>query len=181
MAVKRPTVRPSANPQNSIWTTENELKLFKAALKYKPAGVIRHFNMALIHNELVKSGMKDVTPGMIWDQLSLLFNLEAVDNIEKRAPLNLESSEAEFSLPKKDFHDLMSDVKKLDHSSEDFKAAEEVVVKKTNPPPVPAVVIETPKLSTPKSSTPKSSSKRPDPKRPTRSTPVSASSAKRRK
>ena len=175
MAVKRPTVKPSTNPQNSIWTTENELKLFKAALKFKPAGVIRHFNMALIHNELVKSGMKDVTPAMIWEHLGLLYNLEAVDKIEKRAPLNLESSEAEFSLPKKDFYDLMSDAKKLDNSGEDLK--EEVVVKKPNPVPV----IETPKLSTPKSSTPKSSSKRPDPKRPTRSTPVSTPSVKRRK
>ena len=112
---------------------------------------------------------------MIWEQLGLLYNLEAVDKIEKRAPLNLESSEAEFSLPKKDFHDLMSDVKKSDNSSEDLK--EEVVVKK----PTPVQVIETPKLTTPKSSTPKSSSKRPDPKRPTRSTPVAAPSAKRRK
>jgi len=176
MAVKRPTVKPHPNPQNSIWTTENELKLFKAALKFKPAGVIKHFNMALIHNELVKSGMKDITPAMIWEQLGLLYNLEAVDKIEKRAPLNLESSEAEFCLPKKDFLDLMSDVRKSDQSSEDLK--EEVVVKK--PILVPAV-IETPKTSTPKSSTPKSSSKRPDPKRPTRSTPVSANSAKRRK
>ena len=175
MAVKRQTVKPSTNPQNSIWTTENELKLFKAALKFKPAGVIRHFNMALIHNELVKSGMKDVTPAMIWEQLGRLYNLEAVDKIEKRAPLNLESSEAEFSLPKKDFYDLMSDGKKLDYSSEDL--TEEVVVKK----PTPVPVIETPKLSTPKTSTPKSSSKRPDPKRPTRSTPVSTPSVKRRK
>ena len=69
MAVKRQTVKPPANPQNSIWTTENELKLFKAALKFKPAGVIRHFNMALIHNELVKSGMKDVTPGNIFSYM----------------------------------------------------------------------------------------------------------------
>ena len=119
--------------------------------------------------------MKIVISAMIWEQLGLLYNLEAVDKIEKRAPLNLELSEAEFSLPKKDFHDLMSDVKKSDHSSEDLK--EEVVVKK----PTPVQVIETPKLTTPKSSTPKSSSKRPDPKRPTRSTPVAAPSAKRRK
>ena len=131
MAVKRQTVKPSTNPQNSIWTTENELKLFKAALKFKPAGVIRHFNMALIHNELVNGGMKDVTPAMIWEHLGLLYNLEAADKIEKRAPLNLESSEAEFSLPKKDFYDLMNDPKKLDNSSEDPK--EEVVVKKPNP------------------------------------------------
>ena len=52
--------------------------------------------------------MNIVISAMIWEQLGLLYNLEAVDKIEKRAPLNLESSEAEFSLPKKDFHDLRS-------------------------------------------------------------------------
>ena len=187
MAVKRRTVDPSTTP-SSIWTTENELKLFKAALKFKPAGVIKHFNMALIHNELVKGGMKDITPSAIWDQLNLIYNLEAADKLEKSS-LNLEHSEVEFSLPKKDFHDVMSEMKKSD--SDFFEIKEEpVVVKKPNPP-VPTT--ETPKSNskttpeTPKSSskttteTPKSNSKRPA-IRPTRSTPASApSSAKRRK
>ena len=192
MAVKRRTVDPSSTP-SSIWTTENELKLFKAALKFKPAGVIKHFNMALIHNELVKGGMKDITPSAIWDQLNLIYNLEAADKLEKSS-LNLEHSEVEFSLPKKDFHDVMSEMKKSD--SDFFEIKEEPVVVKINVvkkpnPPVPTT--ETPKSNskttaeTPKSSskttteTPKSNSKRPA-IRPTRSTPASApSSAKRRK
>ena len=157
MAVKRRNVDSSAN-SNSIWTTENELKLFKAALKFKPAGVIKHFNMALIHNELVKSGMKDVTPTLIWEQLNLMYNLEAADKIEKSS-LNLEHSEIEFSLPKKEFHDVMSEMKTSDSDTFETK---EVVVKK------PSLV--------PTTETPKSSSKRP-----TRSTPGSTSSAKRRK
>ena len=188
MAVKRRTVDPSTTP-SSIWTTENELKLFKAALKFKPAGVIKHFNMALIHNELVKGGMKEITPSAIWDQLNLIYNLEAADKLEKSS-LNLEHSEVEFSLPKKDFNDVMSEMKKSDHS-DFFEIKEEpLVVKKPNPP-VPTT--ETPKANSkttaevPKSNskttteTPKSTSKRPA-IRPTRSTPGSApTSAKRRK
>merc|ERR1712194_219301 len=104
------------------------------------------------------------TPSAIWDQLNLIYNLEAADKLEKSS-LNLEHSEVEFSLPKKDFHDVMSEMKKSD--SDFFEIKEEpVVVKKPNPP-------------IPTTETPKSSSKRPA-IRPTRSTPVSApTSAKR--
>ena len=168
MAVKRKATEASTN-SSSIWNTENELKLFKAALKFKPAGVIKHFNMALIHNELVKSGMKDITPSAIWDQLSVIYNLEAADKVEKSS-LNLEHSEVEFSLPKKDFNDVMSEMKKSDmdfFESKPKEAKEEQVVKK----PVPVPTVETPKPATPKSNS----------KRPTRSTPVSTTSAKRRK
>ena len=188
MAVKRRTVDPSTTP-SSIWTTENELKLFKAALKFKPAGVIKHFNMALIHNELVKGGMKEITPSAIWDQLNLIYNLEAADKLEKSS-LNLEHSEVEFSLPKKDFNDVMSEMKKSDCDFFEINKEEPLVVKKPNPP-VPTT--ETPKANSkttaevPKSNskttteTPKSTSKRPA-IRPTRSTPGSApTSAKRRK
>ena len=65
MAVKRKPADSSSSPVS--WTMENELKLYKAALKYKPAGILKHFNMALIHHELTKSGMRDVTTQMIWD------------------------------------------------------------------------------------------------------------------
>ena len=74
MAVKRRAVESSAMNTN-IWTIENELKLFKAALKYKPAGIMKHLNMALIYNELLKSGMREVTPATIWDRLANFYNL----------------------------------------------------------------------------------------------------------
>lgn len=155
MAVKRRATDSTSSSGSVVWNTENELKLFKAALKFKPAGVVKHFNMALIHHELIKSGMKDVTPAAIWEHLGQMYNLEAAEKIEKRA-LILEENECEFSLPKKDFHDAMNEMKKQDEAGDE-------------PPP--------PKKSTATSETPKTGNKRP-----TRSTPGSgASSAKRRK
>ena len=159
MAVKRRIADSSSAPLPIVWNTENELKLFKAALKFKPAGVIKHFNMALILNELVKGGMKDATSSAIWDHLTQLYNLESVNQIEKNS-LNLEFSENEFTLPKKDFSEIMNEMKKVD---EPVEVKEDVSSKKTSQPSV----TDTPKTGT---------------KRPTRSTPGSgASSAKRRK
>ena len=75
MAVKRKATEASSNQ----WHLDNELKLFKAALKYKPAGLLKHINMALIYNELVKSGMTDVTPALIWEHLGSMYNLSVGD------------------------------------------------------------------------------------------------------
>ena len=157
MAVKRRTTESSSTP--FAWSTENELKLFKAALKFKPAGLMKHFNMALIHNELVKSGLKDVSPAEIWNHLSLMFNLEEADRLEKTAS-NLDDGETEFVLPKKEFQDVIAEMK----LNEESGVTREEVLKKS--------------AGTSASETPKSSGI----KRPLRSTPGSgASSAKRRK
>ena len=80
MAVKRKTADSSC-PSSINWTTENELKLYKAALKYKPAGILKHFNMALIHNELTKSDMRDVTTQIIWEHLGEHYDLSAANII----------------------------------------------------------------------------------------------------
>ena len=111
MAVKRRAVESSAMNTN-IWTIENELKLFKAALKYKPAGIMKHLNMALIYNELLKSGMREVTPATIWDRLANFYNLDAADKIEKSLPKLEESECCEFQLPKKDFQNIINETLK---------------------------------------------------------------------
>lgn len=160
MAVKR----RATEANSSQWHLENELKLFKAALKYKPAGILKHFNMALIYNELVKSGMKDVTPALIWEHLETMYNLNVADKIEQCVP-NLEDSEggsSEFALPKKDFQYIINEMGIFD--------AGDVAECKEEARKVGASTLST------SSETPKAGSKRP-----TRSTPGSSAQYKRRK
>jgi len=166
MAVKRKTPDSSCtSPIN--WTIENELKLYKAALKYKPAGILKHFNMALIHNELTKSGMRDVTTQIIWEHLGELYDLPAANALETNVQALVEG-ETEFSLPKKDFIEVLNEMKKSDTNKESIEAKEEIASKKISVATPSSTTSETPKTGT---------------KRPTRSTPGSgpASAAKRRK
>ncbi len=117
---------------------------------------MRHFNMALIHNELTKSGLKDVTPSAIWQHLETLYNLDVANQIETAVPKAMEDGETEFSLPKKDFQSVMSDITK--------SGALSVEASKPEKPEKPAAT-ETPKAGS---------------KRPTRSTPGSSSSKRRK-
>ena len=162
MAVKRKN--DSSNP-SALWTIENELKLMKATLKFKPAGILKHFNMALIYNELNKGGMKEVTTQAIWDHLGEMFDLEAANELESNIPIP-EETDTEFSLPKKDFMEVLNEMKKTE-SKECVETKEDSAKKSAGGPP-----------TTSGSETPKTGSKRP-----TRSTPGSgpASAAKRRK
>ena len=82
MAIKRKTVEATVN--TNVWTVENELRLMKAALKFKPAGIMKHFNMALIHNELVKSGVRDISTSDIWEHLGQFYNLDEANKVETR-------------------------------------------------------------------------------------------------
>ena len=43
-----------ASDNLDVWNTENELKLFKALISHKPAGISKHFQMALIINKLTQ-------------------------------------------------------------------------------------------------------------------------------
>jgi MRG-binding protein len=174
MAVKRRTTESSNQPPAvvNLWTIENELKLFRASLKFKPAGIIKHFNMALIHNELVKNGMRDVTTAAIWEHLEQLYNLEVANQIENSVPYLDETAGSEFKLPKKEFQAAMNEMKKGDTESADTKESEASSSssnsKKANTSVPVTLAPETPKTT--------------GIKRPTRSTPGSGTpSVKRRK
>jgi hypothetical protein len=41
-----------------VWTPLKEIKLFEAVMVHKPAGLVKHFNMALIHHKLSQQGMR---------------------------------------------------------------------------------------------------------------------------
>lgn len=192
MAVKRRTVESSAMNTN-IWTIENELKLFKAALKYKPAGIMKHLNMALIYNELLKSGMKEVTPATIWDRLAHFYNLDAADKIEQSLPklTETESEFCEFQLPKKDFQNIMNETLKKSvggaaaAGSETKETVEQIKVE-VKEPEINVTTTGSNKKAGSASSSTNSGTETPKSaiKRPLRSTPGSTgggSSAKRRK
>ena len=192
MAVKRRTVESSTMNTN-IWTIENELKLFKAALKYKPAGIMKHLNMALIYNELLKSGMKEVTPATIWDRLAHFYNLDAADKIEQSLPklTETESEFCEFQLPKKDFQNIMNETLKKSvggaaaAGSETKETVEQIKVE-VKEPEINVTTTGSNKKAGSASSSTNSGTETPKSaiKRPLRSTPGSTgggSSAKRRK
>ena len=192
MAVKRRTVESSAMNTN-IWSIENELKLFKAALKYKPAGIMKHLNMALIYNELLKSGMKEVTPATIWDRLAHFYNLDAADKIEQSLPklTETESEFCEFQLPKKDFQNIMNETLKKSvggaatAGSETKETVEQIKVE-VKEPEINVTTTGSNKKAGSASSSTNSGTETPKSaiKRPLRSTPGSTgggSSAKRRK
>ena len=162
MAVKKKGTETTSNTSH-VWTLENEIKLMKAALKYKPAGIMKHFNMALIHNELANSGMRNVNVATIWEHLGQYYNLDEANNIENFIPVLDDSEFQEFSLPKKDYQDIINEMKKgISEEPSEAKDENKKVALPSN-----TAVSDTPKTGT---------------KRPTRSTPGSgASSAKRRK
>jgi hypothetical protein len=40
-----------------VWTPLKETKLFEAVMVHKPAGLVKHFNMAIIHHKLTQQGL----------------------------------------------------------------------------------------------------------------------------
>ena len=131
--------RSSAGIKSSFpsfqWTCEHEIVLFQAILTgtggRKPGGIAKHFQMAAIHDLLSKGlstevarmayscliflssvpGMKDVTAGSIWEQLECLYDLEAIDELENESRNPDEKEFTEFSLPKKEFLAVISEMR----------------------------------------------------------------------
>ncbi|EWC43507.1 hypothetical protein DRE_07507 [Drechslerella stenobrocha 248] len=116
-AVKKPIQKPTSEPQLSeeslrplplilapnSWTDEQEITLFKAIIKWKPAGMHKHFRMLSIANLMKNHGVADThtnIPG-IWKKLETLYLLEAVDDQEEAPDDGYESpaAVAEFELP----------------------------------------------------------------------------------
>ncbi|KAI9824399.1 MAG: hypothetical protein M1832_001934 [Thelocarpon impressellum] len=69
------------------WTDEQETCLFKGMVRWKPAGMHKHFRMMAISQQLQNSGTVSKheshtrIPG-IWRKLGTLYNLEAIDERE---------------------------------------------------------------------------------------------------
>lgn len=57
---------------------------------HKPAGINKHFNVALVSEKLTEQLGKPVLAGSIWKKLKTLFDLKAVEDREESIPFSLE-------------------------------------------------------------------------------------------
>merc|ERR1712110_1324486 len=95
-------------------------------MTYKPTGIAKNFQMALLLNKISEGGLKSVTGQQVFDHLEDFFDLKAFDTLQNTlTPLvlqsvsasggqsliplrcdatNLENSHAEFQLPLKGFY-----------------------------------------------------------------------------
>jgi len=64
-----------------IWNVDMEVNLFHAIRGHKPAGVNKHFQMISIHERL-SSGLKKLTSKDVWERLSSLYDLRALNESE---------------------------------------------------------------------------------------------------
>eukprot|EP00088_Acartia_fossae_P035597 TRINITY_DN3671_c0_g1_i2.p1 TRINITY_DN3671_c0_g1~~TRINITY_DN3671_c0_g1_i2.p1 ORF type:complete len:285 (-),score=100.54 TRINITY_DN3671_c0_g1_i2:737-1591(-) len=88
-----------------IWDTKSELALFQVMLYHKPAGINKHFNVALAAELISDQIGVTVQASAIWKKLQTMFHLKAVDDIEESIPFSLEIQD--FSLPRQDFETLI--------------------------------------------------------------------------
>ncbi|KAF3917459.1 hypothetical protein ABW21_db0208649 [Orbilia brochopaga] len=120
---KKPTQRPTSEPQQfedslrflppvltpDNWTEEQEITLFKAIIKWKPAGMHKHFRMLSIANLMKNHGVADTHTNIqgIWAKLATLYNLEAADDQEEMLDDGDQSPTPtmEFDLPD-DYYDI---------------------------------------------------------------------------
>ena len=140
-----------------FWTAERELELMHTMIRHKPAGISKHFQMAaILHKLSANPDFKNIKSSSVWKHLDTLYDMKAVDEVETAA--NEQEEQSEFTLPLKDFHPALTEMKRTSGIQiEDAFGGE--------------------KSTKPSEETPKSSTS----KRPTRSTPNAPSASKRRK
>jgi len=179
---------------------EHEMVLMEALLAHKPAGMHKHFRMAVIL-EIVNGALYEdlgaagtpVTSQQVWDFLETMYNMEKVEEIERKhetevmlaAAKKKAKADAEFSLPKREFGAVIAEMRRegkignrtpnvSDSDGEENSDDNEVVTAAAaaQPPSSSASAVNTPDATPAKKGT----------KRPTRSTPGSAATpAKRRR
>ncbi|KPP76662.1 MRG/MORF4L-binding protein-like, partial [Scleropages formosus] len=75
---------------------EVEVCLFHAMLGHKPVGVNRHFHMICIRDKFSQNIGRQVSSKVIWDHLSTMYDMQALDESEI---LPFPNSEKSFVLP----------------------------------------------------------------------------------
>jgi len=102
-------------------SAKTELELLESVLLHKPAGVSKHFQMALILHRLTASNpdLKNIKAEAVWSHLNTLFDMEAANEIEAAAaapsvnPSDTSTDQSEvsdFSLPLKEFYKALTEM-----------------------------------------------------------------------
>lgn len=86
------------------WSAEEEIQLFFALVGLKPVGINKHFFMACICDRLSKALNRDISTDIIWSHLRSMYNLKALDELEK---LPFPNKVEDFALPETEFSALI--------------------------------------------------------------------------
>ncbi|XP_061165948.1 MRG/MORF4L-binding protein-like isoform X2 [Saccostrea echinata] len=98
------------------WPVDAEVSLFHAMRGHKPVGVNKHFQMLFIHEKLNSSSSRKISSKDIWDHLSSMYDLQALNESEI---IPFPNKESDFDLPGEDFKVKDTSRNATDFSQED--------------------------------------------------------------
>ncbi|XP_025111142.1 LOW QUALITY PROTEIN: uncharacterized protein LOC112574336 [Pomacea canaliculata] len=108
------------------WNVDMEVNLFHAMRGHKPVGVNRHFQMVFIHEKLNNASGKRITSKNVWEHLSSMYDLQALNESEI---LPFPNKPVDFQLNSSEFQDIFQKEYPRMHSTQGQIQVEEVKTK----------------------------------------------------